>query len=128
MSTSAEGNGKKKILIVEDEPDVVAYLEMLLRDAGYVTVSARDGLEPASAIARNAAFITRSAGRTISWASGSIAARHSFHIRARRHMRPTASSSRRSSRRPSSVMRNTRLPSCASATIRPSSSSCWRVG
>jgi CheY-like chemotaxis protein len=45
MSTAGGSNGKKKILIVEDEPDVLAYLEMLLRDAGYVTVSARDGLE-----------------------------------------------------------------------------------
>ena len=30
----------KKILIVDDEPDVVSYLEMLLHDGGYVTVAA----------------------------------------------------------------------------------------
>lgn len=33
----------KKILIVDDEPDVVSYLEMLLSDAGYDTASAEDG-------------------------------------------------------------------------------------
>ncbi|MFP4623455.1 MAG: response regulator, partial [Gemmatimonadota bacterium] len=35
----------KKILIVDDEPDVVSYLEMLLQDRGYATVSADDGNE-----------------------------------------------------------------------------------
>lgn len=35
----------KKILIVDDEPDVVSYLEMLLQDHGYTTVSAADGNE-----------------------------------------------------------------------------------
>ncbi len=40
-------NDKKthKILIIDDEPNVVAYLEMLLQDAGYTTVSASDGKE-----------------------------------------------------------------------------------
>ncbi|MFH1723727.1 MAG: response regulator [Elusimicrobiota bacterium] len=33
----------KKILIVEDEPHVVKYLEMFLHDAGFQTVSASDG-------------------------------------------------------------------------------------
>lgn len=40
----------KKILIVDDEPSVVTYLELLLRDNGYETVSApngKDGLEKA---------------------------------------------------------------------------------
>jgi CheY-like chemotaxis protein len=32
-----------RILIVDDEPDIVAYLEMLLRDAGYGTTTAGDG-------------------------------------------------------------------------------------
>jgi CheY-like chemotaxis protein len=32
-----------KILVIDDEPDVVSYLEMLLRDAGYETVSAANG-------------------------------------------------------------------------------------
>jgi CheY-like chemotaxis protein len=36
---------KKTILIVDDEPDVVSYLEMLLRDHGYDTVSASNGRE-----------------------------------------------------------------------------------
>ena len=40
----SQHNGKK-ILIVEDEPDVTAYLEMLLQDAGYTTVAASDGRE-----------------------------------------------------------------------------------
>jgi CheY-like chemotaxis protein len=35
----------KKILIVDDEPGVVAYLEMLLQDNGYETVSASNGEE-----------------------------------------------------------------------------------
>jgi CheY-like chemotaxis protein len=33
----------RKILIVDDEPDVVTYLEMLLNDAGYDTVTAENG-------------------------------------------------------------------------------------
>ena len=37
--------GRKKILVLDDEPDVVTYLETLLRDNGYDTVSARDGRE-----------------------------------------------------------------------------------
>lgn len=35
----------KTILVVDDEPHVVAYLEMLLHDQGHATVSARDGRE-----------------------------------------------------------------------------------
>jgi len=35
----------KKILIVDDEPDVVSYLEMLLHDGGYETVTASNGRE-----------------------------------------------------------------------------------
>ena len=35
----------KKILVVDDEPDVVSYLEMLLHDNGYETLSASDGQE-----------------------------------------------------------------------------------
>jgi CheY-like chemotaxis protein len=35
----------KKVLIVDDEPGVVSYLEMLLRDNGYETVTASDGRE-----------------------------------------------------------------------------------
>ncbi|MBM3334322.1 response regulator [Candidatus Sumerlaeota bacterium] len=35
---------KKTILIVEDEPSVVTYLETLLQDNGYDTISAGDGV------------------------------------------------------------------------------------
>ena len=35
----------KKILIVDDEPDLVAYLQSLLKDNGYDTVTAEDGKE-----------------------------------------------------------------------------------
>ncbi len=35
----------KKILVVDDEPDVVTYLTTLLEDAGYSTISASNGEE-----------------------------------------------------------------------------------
>ncbi len=35
----------KTVLIVDDEPDVVSYLNMLLQDQGYATLSAEDGKE-----------------------------------------------------------------------------------
>ncbi|HMK33709.1 MAG TPA: response regulator [Desulfomonilaceae bacterium] len=35
----------KKILIVDDEPDMVSFLQCLLEDNGYTTVTARDGEE-----------------------------------------------------------------------------------
>ena len=35
----------KKILIIDDDPDVVIFLSTLLRDNGYETVEAEDGLE-----------------------------------------------------------------------------------
>lgn len=35
----------KKILVVDDEPDVVTYLAALLEDNGYAVVSAADGKE-----------------------------------------------------------------------------------
>jgi CheY-like chemotaxis protein len=37
--------GRKKILVLDDEANVVTYLETLLRDNGYDTVSAGDGRE-----------------------------------------------------------------------------------
>lgn len=37
--------GRKKVLVLDDEPNVVAYLETLLQDNGYATVSAADGRE-----------------------------------------------------------------------------------
>ena len=36
---------KKRILVLDDEPHVVTYLETLLHDNGYETVSASDGKE-----------------------------------------------------------------------------------
>ncbi len=36
---------KKKILVLDDEPHVVTYLETLLQDNGYETVSASNGRE-----------------------------------------------------------------------------------
>jgi CheY-like chemotaxis protein len=36
---------RRTILVVDDEPHVVAYLEMLLQDQGYATLSAADGRE-----------------------------------------------------------------------------------
>jgi CheY-like chemotaxis protein len=35
----------KKILVIDDEEDTVVYMEALLRDNGYQTVSANDGRE-----------------------------------------------------------------------------------
>jgi CheY-like chemotaxis protein len=35
----------KKVLIIDDEPDVLSYLQMLLNDAGYETVTATNGRE-----------------------------------------------------------------------------------
>jgi len=37
------GAAAKKVLIVDDEAAVVSYLEMVLRDEGYDTISASDG-------------------------------------------------------------------------------------
>ena len=42
MSGSQNG---KTILVIDDEPDVVSYLEMVLHDAGYATITAKDGNE-----------------------------------------------------------------------------------
>jgi len=36
---------KMKILVIDDEADTVVYMETLLRDNGYQTVSANDGQE-----------------------------------------------------------------------------------
>jgi DNA-binding response OmpR family regulator len=38
-------SGKKKVLIVDDEPDVVTFLSSLLEDNGFEVISARDGEE-----------------------------------------------------------------------------------
>jgi CheY-like chemotaxis protein len=42
----------KRILIVDDEPDVVSYLEMLFRDHGYDTRNAGDGQEALELVRR----------------------------------------------------------------------------
>ena len=47
---SEDQGNRKKILVVDDEPSVVSYLETLLQDNGYDTISAsngREGLEKA---------------------------------------------------------------------------------
>ena len=36
---------KKKVLVIDDEPDVVTYLSMLLEDNGYETGTAANGIE-----------------------------------------------------------------------------------
>ena len=38
-------NGKKKILVLDDEPDVVAYLTSLFEDNNYLVVTAANGEE-----------------------------------------------------------------------------------
>ena len=38
-------SAQKTILIIDDEPDVLAYLSTLLEDHGYATVLAKDGVE-----------------------------------------------------------------------------------
>ena len=44
-SDQAETNSAKTVLIVDDEPDVVSYLEMILQDNGYRTLTAVNGNE-----------------------------------------------------------------------------------
>jgi CheY-like chemotaxis protein len=45
MIMGEQQGGRKKVLVLDDEPNVVAYLETLLQDNGYDTVSAGDGRE-----------------------------------------------------------------------------------
>ena len=42
----------KRVLVVDDEPDVVSYLEMLFHDSGYETLSAADGNEAMELVRR----------------------------------------------------------------------------
>jgi twitching motility two-component system response regulator PilH len=41
--TRAEGEAPKKVLIIDDEPDIVVYLTLVLENHGYAVVSAPDG-------------------------------------------------------------------------------------
>lgn len=36
---------KRKVIVIDDEPDIVTFLTLLLEDNGYATVSAKDGQE-----------------------------------------------------------------------------------
>ncbi|MBI5966643.1 MAG: response regulator [Deltaproteobacteria bacterium] len=44
---------KKKVLIVDDEEDILTYLSTLLEDNGYDTLLARDGLEARKQVETN---------------------------------------------------------------------------
>ena len=44
---------KKRILIVDDEADIVSYLEMVLQDQGFETSSAKNGNEALKAVREN---------------------------------------------------------------------------
>jgi CheY-like chemotaxis protein len=44
---------KKRILIVDDEPDIVSYLEMVLQDNGFETETAGNGNEALEAVRAN---------------------------------------------------------------------------
>lgn len=43
MTTADDGSAKKKVLIIDDEPDIVSYLMLVLEDHGYDVASAPDG-------------------------------------------------------------------------------------
>ena len=43
MDESAKNIQEKRILIVDDEPDLVKYLDTLLKDNGFSTITASDG-------------------------------------------------------------------------------------
>jgi CheY-like chemotaxis protein len=47
MSETSENKHQKTVLILEDEPDVMTYLETLLQDHGYRTLRAANGREGA---------------------------------------------------------------------------------
>ena len=42
---SNKADEQKKILIIDDEPDIVVYLRLLLEDHNYVVVSAKEVVE-----------------------------------------------------------------------------------
>jgi CheY-like chemotaxis protein len=43
----------KTILVIDDEPDVVTYLQTLLEDSGYVVVAAKDGQDAMNKVQRS---------------------------------------------------------------------------
>jgi CheY-like chemotaxis protein len=49
----AEGDSMKKVLIVDDEPDIVSYLEMILQDNGFETDTAGNGNEALEKVRKN---------------------------------------------------------------------------
>ena len=49
----SEQNGKKRVLILDDEPHVVTYLATLLEDNGYDTMTASNGREGMEEIKRS---------------------------------------------------------------------------
>ena len=51
-ATKSGGPAPKTILIVDDEPDIVSYLEMILQDNGFATLVAVDGNEALEAVRR----------------------------------------------------------------------------
>jgi CheY-like chemotaxis protein len=51
-ATKSGGSAPKTILIVDDEPDIVSYLEMILQDNGFATLVAVDGNEALEAVRR----------------------------------------------------------------------------
>ena len=53
-ATQADRPSAKRILIVDDEPDVSGYLEMILKDGGYDTAIAADGAAALDAVRKEA--------------------------------------------------------------------------
>jgi CheY-like chemotaxis protein len=43
ISSDGDNEARKKVLIIDDEPDIVMYLKLLLENQGYEVVSASDG-------------------------------------------------------------------------------------
>jgi CheY-like chemotaxis protein len=54
MSASEKAGApmKKTVLIVDDEPAIVSYLEMILQDNGYATLTAKNGREAMEMVKR----------------------------------------------------------------------------
>jgi signal transduction histidine kinase len=48
----SQGGPQRRVLVVDDEPDVRALVELVLRDAGHAVTSAKDGQEALTVVAR----------------------------------------------------------------------------